>query len=69
MKTKKNEVRILQDVESNSSNRDSITNAHHKIFKGLLHKYGPDRVIDIPIIEVVFIHLQCAIILLNSLHF
>uniref|UniRef100_M1C1A6 Uncharacterized protein n=1 Tax=Solanum tuberosum TaxID=4113 RepID=M1C1A6_SOLTU len=30
MKTKKNEVRILQDVESNSSNRDSITNAPHK---------------------------------------
>ncbi|KAG5577136.1 hypothetical protein H5410_057270 [Solanum commersonii] len=30
MKTKKNEVRILQDVESNSSIRDSITNAHHK---------------------------------------
>ncbi|KAG5587529.1 hypothetical protein H5410_047963 [Solanum commersonii] len=30
MKTKKNEVRILQDVESNSSNRDSIINAHHR---------------------------------------
>ncbi|KAG5596800.1 hypothetical protein H5410_038032 [Solanum commersonii] len=30
MKTKKNEVRILQDVESNSSSRDSIINAHHK---------------------------------------